>query len=111
MTLATVLLLAAAATAQPEPPPLKAGIIGLDTSHALAFTKLFHDAKSAAAKANVRVVAAFPGGSPDLPASHTRVAEYTQKMRDLHQVEIVDTIDALLAKVDVVLLESVDGRP
>ena len=26
-------------------------------------------------------------------------------------VELVDSIDALLAKVDVVLLESVDGRP
>jgi predicted dehydrogenase len=59
----------------------------------------------------VRVVAAFPGGSPDVAASSKRVAGYTKQLRDLFEVEIVNSIDALLQKVDVVLLESVDGRP
>src|SRR5262249_20261688 len=53
----------------------------------------------------------YPGGSPDLPASRDRVAGYTKQLRDKFGVEIVDSIDALLPKVDVVLLESVDGRP
>ena len=58
----------------------------------------------------VRVVAAYPGGSPDLPASRDRVAGFTRTLRDEYRVEIVDSIDALIGKVDVVLLESVDGR-
>ncbi len=91
--------------------PLRAGIIGLDTSHVIAFTKLLNDPNARGDLAGVRVVAAFPGGSPDLPASRDRVAGYTRQMRDEFKVEIVDSIDALLARVDVVLLESVDGRP
>jgi predicted dehydrogenase len=58
----------------------------------------------------MRIVAAFPGGSPDLPTSIDRVAGFTEKVKS-QGVEIVDSIDALLPKVDAVLLESVDGRP
>jgi hypothetical protein len=94
-----------------DKPPLKAGIIGLDTSHVVAFTKTLNDPKAAGVLARVRVVAAYPGGSPDLPESKDRVEGYTKTLRDKYHVEIVDSIDALLKKVDVVLLESVDGRP
>jgi predicted dehydrogenase len=59
----------------------------------------------------VRVVAAYPGGSRDIPSSRDRVEGYTKQLRDDFKVEIVDSIPALLEKVDVVLLESVDGRP
>jgi predicted dehydrogenase len=90
---------------------LRAGIIGLDTSHVGAFTKVLNDPKAKGVLAGVRVVAAFPGGSPDLPASRDRVAGFARELRDKYGVEIVDSIDALLPKVDVVLLESVDGRP
>ena len=91
--------------------PLRAGIIGLDTSHVTAFTKLLNAADPKPELAGVRVVAAYPGGSPDLPASRDRVAGYTQELRDQFGVAIVSSIDELLARVDVVLLESVDGRP
>jgi hypothetical protein len=57
------------------------------------------------------VVAAFPGGSQDIPASRNRLAGFTKTLRDKYKVEVVDSIAALLPKVDVVLLESVDGRP
>jgi len=90
--------------------PIRAGIIGLDTSHVPAFTKLFNDPKAAGDIAGIRVVAAFPGGSPDLPSSRDRVQGYTEELRKMG-VEIVDSIPALLERVDVVLLESVDGRP
>ncbi|AGA26732.1 Gfo/Idh/MocA family protein [Singulisphaera acidiphila] len=97
-----------AATAQEEAAkPLRAGIIGLDTSHVVAFTKLLNGPKSL----GVRVVAAYPGGSADIPSSRDRVEEYTKELRDGFKVEIVDSIPELLKKVDVVLLESVDGRP
>jgi predicted dehydrogenase len=90
---------------------LRAGIIGLDTSHVVEFTKLLNNPKNAVDLAGVRVVAAFPGGSPDIASSRDRLEGFTKQLRDQFQVEIVGSIDDLLAKVDVVLLESVDGRP
>lgn len=89
---------------------IRAGIIGLDTSHAIAFTQLLHGKDNRDDLSSVRIVAAYPGGSSDLPASRDRVEEYTRKIRDLG-VEIVPTIDALLERVDAVMLLSVDGRP
>ena len=91
--------------------PLRAGIIGLDTSHVVAFTQLLNAPNPKPELAGVRVVAAYPGGSPDIPSSRDRVAGFTQELRDKFGVAIVGSIDELLAKVDVVLLESVDGRP
>ncbi len=91
--------------------PLKVGIIGLDTSHVVAFTKLLNNPKAEGDLAGVRVVAAFPGGSNDIPASRDRVAGFTKELKEKYDVEIVDSIDELLKRVDVVLLESVDGRP
>jgi hypothetical protein len=91
--------------------PLRAGIIGLDTSHVTAFTSVLNNPKNTGDLAGVRVVAAYPGGSADLPDSINRVEGFTKALRDKHGVEIVDSIDELLKKVDVVLLESVDGRP
>jgi hypothetical protein len=92
-----------------EEKPMRAGIIGLDTSHVSAFTKLFNDPKSTGDIAHLRIVAAFPAGT-DIPASRDRVANFTKEVKAM-DVEIVDSIPALLEKVDVILLESVDGRP
>jgi len=90
--------------------PIRVGIIGLDTSHVVAFTKSMNDKNATGDLAAVEVVAAFPGGSPDVPTSRDRVEGYTKQLRDMG-VEIVGSIDELLPKVDAVLLESVDGRP
>jgi predicted dehydrogenase len=86
---------------------LRAGIIGTDTSHVPAFTAAF----AAHPEWRIKVVAAFKGGSPDLPTSANRVEGFARTIQEKHGVEIVDSIEALIAKVDVVLLESVDGRP
>jgi hypothetical protein len=106
-----VFVAAGMADANEPPPTLRIGIIGLDTSHAPAFTNLLHGPKAKGDLADFRVVAAFPGGSQDIPSSRDRVAGYTAELRDKHKVEIVDSIPKLLEKVDAVLLESVDGRP
>lgn len=90
---------------------LRAGIIGLDTSHATAFTQLLNGPDATGDLEGVRIVAAYAGGSPDIASSRDRVAGYTQELRDKFKVEIVDSIDELLKRVDVVFLESVDGRP
>jgi predicted dehydrogenase len=98
--------------AQPKPEApawatreLRAGIIGTDTSHVPQFVKTFHSHP----EWKIRIAAAFKGGSPDLPLSATRVEKFAKTIQD-QGVEIVDSIEVLLGKVDVVLLTSVDGR-
>ena len=96
-----------------EPKPLRIGIIGLDTSHAIAFTTALNKGpkkpEDAPKVAGARVVAAFAQGSRDIESSTKRVPEYTAKVKEMG-VEIVDSIDALLGTVDAVLLESNDGK-
>ncbi len=93
--------------------PLRAGIIGLDTSHVIAFTQSLNKGpkkpEDAEKIAGVKVVAAYPQGSKDIESSTKRVPEYTAKVKEMG-VEIVDSIDELLKRVDVVFLESNDGR-
>lgn len=93
-----------------EEKTLRAGIIGLDTSHAPAFAGLLNGPEATGELSGVKVVAAYPGGSPDIPSSADRVEGFTKQLAKMG-VEIVPSIDELLEKVDVVLLESVDGRP
>lgn len=100
----------AAAAEGEKTPPIRVGIIGVDTSHCIAFTKILHHPKRDDV-AGFRVVAAFPGGSPDIPPSRDRIEGFTKQLRDNENVEIVGSIDELLKKVNVVLIESVDGRP
>lgn len=83
-------------------------MIGLDTSHVPAFAKIFNNPKATGDVAGIKVIVGYPGGT-EMPASRDRVARFTEDLRKTG-VEIVDTIPKLLEKVDVVLLESVDGR-
>lgn len=92
-----------------EEPHLRIGIIGLDTSHAPAFARLFNAEDASGPLAKMSVTTAFPGGSPDLPSSRDRIGNFTSQLREM-DVEIVDSIESLLEQVDAVLLESVDGR-
>ncbi|MFM8584364.1 MAG: Gfo/Idh/MocA family oxidoreductase, partial [Planctomycetaceae bacterium] len=89
---------------------IRVGIIGLDTSHATAFTQILNDPNAKEDVARCKVVAAYPKGSPDIASSTSRVPGYIEEVKK-HGVEIVDSIEALVAKVDAVLLETNDGRP
>ena len=97
-----------AAVACVAPAETKVGIIGLDTSHAIAFTKIMNVDKDPSVE-GFRMVAAYQWGSKDIVSSTNRYAKYIPQMREMG-VEIVPTIDDLLAKVDVVCLETNDGR-
>lgn len=90
--------------------PLKIGIIGFDTSHVAAFTKLLNDSTNPHHIPGGRIVAGFPSFSPDLESSASRVEGYTAQMKEEFSIDIVDSIDALIEKSDAILLESVDGR-
>jgi len=85
------------------------GIIGLDTSHSVAFTKIFNNPSAADDLGGFRVVAAYPKGSNDIEASVSRIAGFTKEIEALG-VHIVSSIEELINKVDVVLLETNDGR-
>ena len=107
----TRILLTLAATASfAAAQNIRAGIIGLDTSHAVAFTKTLNANPQKPEVMGARVVAAYPHGSKDIESSTSRVPKLTEDVKALG-VEIVPSIDALLDKVDVVFLESNDGRP
>lgn len=90
-------------------PGKRLGIIGLDTSHSIAFTKELNNPTAAADWAGYRVVAAYPKGSNDIESSVKRIEGYTEEVRKMG-VEITTSINDLLNKVDVVLLETNDGR-
>ncbi len=85
------------------------GIIGLDTSHSIAFTKEFNNPNADAELGGYKVVAAYPKGSSEIESSYKRIPAYTKQIKEMG-VSIVNSIDELLELVDVVLLETNDGR-
>ncbi len=91
-------------------PGKRIGIIGLDTSHAIAFAKTFNADPPVAALAGMRVTVAYPHGSRDIEGSVSRIPGYTEEVQKLG-VTVVDSLSALLEQVDYVLLETNDGRP
>jgi len=107
LTLVPALALAASAWGA----ELRIGIIGCDTSHATAFADSLNNPKSKNHVAGGRVVAAYKGGSADIPSSADRVPEYSTKLEKDYGVKFYDSIEELCKNVDAVLLESVDGRP
>lgn len=90
---------------------LRIGIIGLDTSHVVAFTKALNDPSDPAHIPGGRIVAAFKSWSEDIPSSRDRVEGYTKELTEKYGVKLVGSIEELCREVDAVMLESVDGRP
>ena len=90
---------------------LKVGLIGLDTSHVIAFTELLNNPTNKNHVPGAKVVAAFKGGSPDIESSRTRVDGYTKQLQEKYGVRILPSIEELCREVDAVMLTSVDGRP
>ena len=104
----TILFCLSLCTSGQAAPVFRLGMIGLDTSHVIAFTKLINEHEQ---EYGCKVVVGYSGGSPDIESSAGRVQKYTDQLRDEFGLEIVDSIEELCRKVDGVLLESVDGRP
>ncbi len=105
--LALCALLACAARAA----DLRVGLIGLDTSHVIAFTKALNDPANKDHVPGAKVVAVFKGGSPDIAASATRVDGYTADLLKDPNIKLYETIAELARNVDAIMIESVDGRP
>mgnify|MGYP001150018403 CR=1 FL=1 len=96
------------------------GIIGLDTSQVTMIISHINNIKGTGFDvvqpiygedvAGFKVVAAFPYGSRKIESSIKQIPYYIQRMKEIG-VEIVDSVDALLTKVDAVLLMTFDGHP
>jgi hypothetical protein len=89
---------------------LRIGMIGCDTSHCIAFTKLLADKGDPHHVEGGRVVAVHPSFSADIETSRSRVEGYKAELSAKWGVEVVHSIEGLLTRCDAVLLESNDGR-
>src|SRR5215813_8852368 len=90
---------------------LKIGIIGCDTSHVPAFTEALNNSSNKYHVAGGKVVAAYKGGSPDIKESASRLDAIEKSLKEKYDVRMYDSIEEMCKDVDVVLLESLDGRP
>ncbi len=89
--------------------PIRVGIIGLDNYQAVAFTELFHNPKVDGDLKGIKVVAAFPAGSPDIPESVRELPRWIDAIQKLG-VDVSKTPEDVLKRCDAVLVMSVDGR-
>lgn len=89
--------------------PVTVGIIGLDTSHSIAFTRLINSPQSGV-PTGFKVVAAYPYGSRDLEASSSRIPGYIDQITEMG-IDVVQSLDELFRVSDVILLETNDGHP
>ena len=89
---------------------MKIGMVGLDTSHCVAFTRLLNDPEQEYHVAGGEVVVAYPGGSPQFSLSRDRVAGFSDDLSGQYGVTLVETIEEVASTADAILLESVDGR-
>jgi predicted dehydrogenase len=110
VVVALIAVLAIAGSA-PGEGTIKVGIIGVDTPHSTEFTRAMNDPQATEPLSRCKVVAAFLGGTPDVPASVELGKQFGEVLRQRGDVEIVDSIDALLPKVDAVMINTLDGRP
>lgn len=85
------------------------GIIGLDTSHVVAFTKLLNEKNHSFHVKGGKIVVAFQGGSPSFELSISRVEKFTQELKENFNIKIVQSMEEVAEESDAILLESVDG--
>ncbi|MEX2573496.1 MAG: Gfo/Idh/MocA family oxidoreductase [Balneolaceae bacterium] len=89
--------------------PVRIGVIGLDISHSTAFTRSIKNPEGRPELSGFDVVAAYPYGSRTIESSYSRIPEYTEEMKEMG-VDIVDSVDELLSRSDVVFLLTNDGH-
>ncbi len=91
-------------------PEATIGLVGLDTSHVVAFTKLLNDPQSVHHVQGARVAVAVAGGSLDFEPTRSRVDGFTAELRDDWGIEILDTPEQVAAQADLVFITAVDSR-
>ena len=105
------LLLAASIITFPQANEIRIGIIGLDTSHVTAFTRILNDSSAKDHIPGAKVVAAVKDSSPDIKASYSRVEKFTAELTVKWGVKLYQNVKELCKQVDAIMIENVDGRP
>ena len=90
---------------------IRIGMVGLDTSHVTAFTRVLNDKTDKNHVAGAQMIAAVKDSSPDIESSYTRVEKYTTELTGKWGVKLYPTVAELCQHVDAVMIENVDGRP
>jgi hypothetical protein len=85
----------------------KIGLIGLDTSHSPAFTKIINNPANPK-MTGFRVAYAYPYGTTKIESSASRIPQYTEEIKALG-IEVTETLSELIEKSDVVMLLTNDG--
>lgn len=93
-----------------NPSTLIIGMIGLDTSHCTAFTKLLNEPDNEYHVSGGKVTYAYPGGSPDFEMSYSGLERFTNTLRDEYGLQLLDSPEEVAERSDAILLTSVDGR-
>src|SRR3954449_6318078 len=79
---------------------LRIGIIGCDTSHVTAFTENLNNPAAKDHVPGAKIVAAYKGGSQDIPSSASRVEGYAKTLQEKYGVRFYDSIEELCQNVD-----------
>jgi hypothetical protein len=87
---------------------IKLAIIGCDTSHCVAFTRLLHSPEGTRFGAEAKVIAAWAGGSTRVDPDGARLRRFTGELLELG-VPLMDSPEAAVADADAVMLLSADG--
>jgi len=77
----------------------------------VAFAETWNNPEAKGHVAGCKVVAAYRGGSADIPQSVKLLDEIVPKLKEKYGVKFYESVEELCANVDVVCLESLDGRP
>src|SRR3954469_4329352 len=88
-------LLFAGATASAGAAEIRIGIIGCDTSHVTAFTENLNNPAAQNHVPGGKVVAAFKGGSADIPSSVNRIDAYSNTLKEKYGVQFYDSIEEM----------------
>ena len=100
---------------------VRVGILGIDNFGSVAYTEFLNRPQAEGVFAGVRVVAAYPVGSDDYPESAELTARWRDQLLKQYQnpadpkdavppIEMVESLDDLLKRVDAVMIFSMDGR-
>ncbi len=113
VALATLCIAAKAQDNVPTPAPApvtKIGIIGLDTSHSIAFTKYLNDPNSFEPQVlNYEVVIAYPYGTQTIESASKRIPKYIDEIQN-YGVKIAGSIEQVISQADCIFIETNDGR-
>lgn len=89
---------------------IKIGVVGLSV-HSAAFSQILNDSNKTSDLAGCTITALYhPPGNPDVDFTKEQLTKFESDIRAMG-VKIVGSMSEMLALVDVVMIETNDGRP